>query len=168
MRTHLAILSIEICVHIAYNIITRLNKAETKQKGEIKMTNLVETIKAAAEKGYHVFGIRRIWEEAGLLSVGDWCPDSYDWDYENDISTRETTGTTLDGACAVVIDTNHLFLDGSDDNELEEAIEKAMKTSKGYYGDQTLLIGGNDHWEYGWDEDEVIIRDAKVLAVIEK
>lgn len=132
------------------------------------MTNLVETIKAAAEKGYHVFGIRRIWEEAGLLNVGDWCPDSYDWDYENDISTRETTGTTLDGACAVVIDTNHLFLDGSDDNELEEAIEKAMKTSKGYYGDQTLLIGGNDHWEYGWDEDEVIIRDAKVLAVIEK
>jgi len=130
------------------------------------MTSLVETIKAAAEKGYHVFGIRKIWEEAGLLKVGDWCPDSYDWDYENDISTRETTGATLDGACAVVIDTNHLFLDGSDDDELEKAIEKAIKTSKGYYGDQTLLIGGNDHWEYGWDEDEVIIRDADVLAIV--
>lgn len=167
MRTRLAVLPIDICVRIVYNIITRLNKSETKQEGERKMTNLVETIKAAAEKGYHVFGIRRIWEEAGLLKVGDLCPDSYDWDYENDISTRETTGETLNGACAVVIDTNHLFLDGSDDDELEEAIEKAMKTSKGYYGDQTLLIGGNDHWEYGWDEYEVIIRDAKVLAVIE-
>lgn len=77
------------------------------------MNSLLNTVKNAAEKGYHVFGIRRIWEEAGLLNVGDWCPDSYDWDYENDISTRETTGTTLNGACAVVIDTNHLFWMGA-------------------------------------------------------
>lgn len=130
------------------------------------MTNLVETIKAAAEKGYHVFGIRRIWEEAGLLNVGDWCPDSYDWDYENDISTRETTGTTLDGACAVVIDTNHLFLDGSDDEELEERIGKALKASEIYYSDETMLIGGRDGYEYGYDDDEVIIRDADVLAIV--
>ena len=130
------------------------------------MTNLVETIKAAAEKGYHVFGVRRIWEEAGLLNVGDWCPDSYDWDYENDISTRETTGTTLDGACAVVIDTNHLFLDGSDDEELEERIGKALKASEIYYSDETMLIGGRDGYEYGYDDDEVIIRDADVLAIV--
>lgn len=130
------------------------------------MTNLVETIKAAAEKGYHVFGIRRIWEEAGLLNVGDWCPDSYDWDYENDISTRETTGTTLDGACAVVIDTDHLFLDGSDDEELEERIGKALKASEIYYSDETMLIGGRDGYEYGYDDDEVIIRDADVLAIV--
>lgn len=130
------------------------------------MTNLVEIIKAAAEKGYHVFGIRRIWEEAGLLNVGDWCPDSYDWDYENDISTRETTGTTLDGACAVVIDTNHLFLDGSDDEELEERIGKALKASEIYYSDETMLIGGRDGYEYGYDDDEVIIRDADVLAIV--
>ena len=38
MRTHLAILSIDICVHIVYNIIIGLRKTETKNKGERKMT----------------------------------------------------------------------------------------------------------------------------------
>ena len=49
-------------------------RQSTKEKE--KMTKLVETIKAAAEKGYHVFDIRRILEEAGRLKVGDWCPVS--------------------------------------------------------------------------------------------
>ena len=32
MCTHLAILSIDICVHIVYNIITGLRKTETKER----------------------------------------------------------------------------------------------------------------------------------------
>ncbi len=130
------------------------------------MNALVEIIKKAAEQGYDVFGIRKIEAEAGLLNVGDRCPDSYSWDIELDVSTRETTGETLNGACAIVIDTNHLFLDGSDDDELEENINKALEASEIYYSDETMLIGGRDGHEYGYDDYEVIIRDADVLAVV--
>ena len=38
MRTRLVVLSIDICVHIVYNIIIGLRKTETKNKGERKMT----------------------------------------------------------------------------------------------------------------------------------
>lgn len=131
------------------------------------MNSLLNTVKNAAENGYRVFVIRKIREEAGLLNVGDRCPDSYSWDIELDVSTRETTGETINGACAIVIDTNHMFLDGSDDDELEENINKALNASEIYYSDETMLIGGKSGYEYGYDDYEVIIRDADVLAIIE-
>ena len=132
------------------------------------MNSLLNTVKNAAENGYRVFGVRKIREEAGLLNAGDHCPDSYDWDYENDISTRETTGETLGGACAILVDTYCLFFDGTDDDELEQAIESAAESADEYDGQQLLLIGGKSQWRDGWDENEVIIKDADVLAVIEK
>ena len=131
------------------------------------MNSLLNTVKNAAENGYRVFVIRKIREEAGLLNVGDRCPDSYSWDIELDVSTRDTTGETINGACAIVIDTNHMFLDGSDDDELEENINKALNASEIYYSDETMLIGGKSGYEYGYDDYEVIIRDADVLAIIE-
>ena len=127
---------------------------------------LVEAMKQATESGYHVFGIRTIENPAGVLNVGDSVPDSYDWDYENDISTRETTGETLPGACAIQIFSDDLWLDGTDDDETEAAICDAVKKSSVYYGEQVLLIAGKGRYLYGSDLDEIIIADADVIGVV--
>lgn len=134
------------------------------------MNELIDAMKQAKESGYNVFGIRVVENDAGILNVGDWCPDSYDWDHELDCSTRDTTGETLNGACAVGIDTSCLMLDGEDDEDAAAEIEKAVEKSEaaGYWGDQMLLIAGSDGCEYGDDENEIIIENAKVIAIVEK
>lgn len=127
---------------------------------------LVEAMKQATKSGYHVFGIRTIENAAGVLNVGDSVPDSYDWDYENDISARETTGENLPGACAIQVFSDYLWLDGTDDDEAESAICDAVKKSSVYYGEQVLLIAGKGRYEYGNDQDEIIIADADVIGVV--
>lgn len=57
----------------------------------------------------------------------------------------------LDGTCAIRINV--------------EQAEKALEEIKSYYGKHIYLIAGNVA-EYGNDEDEIIIRDAKVLEMI--
>lgn len=59
-------------------------------------------------------------------------------------------GGELNGACAL----------GVSENNIEEMIE-AVKS----YGEKIYLIGGNS-MEYGNDVDEIIIRDAEVIAVL--
>ncbi len=132
------------------------------------MKELVEAMKKAKAEGYNVFGIRVIENEAGVLNVGDACPDSYDWDYELDCSTRDTTGEKLGGACAIEINTSMLLLDGDDDEDVAAEIEKAIKNSACYYGEQVLLIGGKFGSEYGNDEHEIIIELADVLAKVDR
>ena len=56
----------------------------------------------------------------------------------------------LNGACALEVS----------ENNIEEMLEK-VKT----YGDKYYLIGG-DSMEYGYDDGEIIIRDAEVIAVL--
>lgn len=132
------------------------------------MKELVEAMKKAKADGYNAFGIRVIENEAGVLNVGDACPDSYDWDYELDCSTRDTTGEKLGGACAIEINTSMLLLDGDDDEDVVAEIEKAIKNSACYYGEQVLLIGGKFGSEYGNDEHEIIIELADVLAKVDR
>lgn len=132
----------------------------------MSIQELVEAMKYAYANGYRVFGIRTIEKCAGLLNVGDSVPDSYNWDHENDVSTRETTGETLGGACAIAIDTSCLFLDGEDDEDVAAEIEKAIKASACYYGDEVLLIGGKFGYEYGEDEGEIIIESADVIGIV--
>ena len=130
------------------------------------MKELVKAMKKAKAEGYNAFGIRVIENEAGALNVGDACPDSYNWDYELDCSTRETTGEKLDGACAVEIDTTMLMLDGDDDEDVAAEIEKAIRNAACYFGEQVLLIGGKFGSERGDDENEIIIELADVLAIV--
>ena len=59
-------------------------------------------------------------------------------------------GGELDGTCALAISRNNI----------EEMLE-AVKA----YGKKIYLIGGNT-MEYGYDEDEIIIRNAEVIAVL--
>lgn len=58
----------------------------------------------------------------------------------------------LDGTCAIRINA--------------EQIEKALEEIKSYYGKHIYIIAG-DSAEYGNDEDEIVICDAKVLGVVE-
>lgn len=131
------------------------------------MKSMIEAVRKAASEGYNAYGIRVIENAAGVLTVGDYVPDSYAWDYELDCSTRETTGETLDGACAIKVDCDRVDFD--DDENIAEVLEKAIKESKkaGYYGEQVLLIGGKDGYEYGEDRHEIIIPNACVLAIAE-
>ena len=104
------------------------------------MTNLNElmaAMKQAYENGYMDFGVRTIENEAGILNVGDSVPDSYNWDYENDVSTRETTGETLPGACAVEIVSGNLMMDGTDDEDVAEAITEAVERAKSTTGSKS-------------------------------
>ena len=135
------------------------------------MMNLVKAVLEAYENGYRNFGIRVTPHECNPLAVGDNIPDSYDWDVENDCSTYETTGETLGGACTVGINTSCIWFDGSDEDnadlaeEIENAIQKAKKA--GYWGEQIILAGNETGCEYGQDADEIILPNAKVIAIAE-
>ena len=127
---------------------------------------LVEIIKSKSDEGYNAFGIRSISDRFGRFEVGDNVPDSYNWDFDRDCSTYHTTGETLNGASAVGISIDYLWLDGDDDDELAERIEKALEKSAVYENDEVMLIGGKSGFDFGDDVGEYVIPDAKVLAVI--
>lgn len=129
-----------------------------------KIMQLVNCMKKAKKSGYCVFGIRVM---DGSLKIGDSVPDSYDWDIVNDCSTYVTTGETLGGACAVSINDSLLLLDGSDDDEAFQEIQKAIEGSKNYYGKHIYMIGGKFGSEWGNDVNEIIIEDADVIGIVE-
>lgn len=131
-------------------------------------SELMEIIKAKHSEHYNAFGIRSVYDKRfGRYEVGDSLPDSYEWDFDNDCSTYHTTGETLNGASAVAVETDDLWLDGDDDDELAARIEKALKASKSYDFGETMLVGGKNGSKYGHDEGEIVIESAVVLAVIE-
>ena len=108
-------------------------------------------------KGYSRIGVRVCTEDENY-QVGDTCRDSFDWDYENDVSTYNTDNPiSLGGACAVEI----IIEDDMSDKEIMELIKS--KTYN-YGGGTKVLIGGHES-EYGSDESEIIIVDAEVLKV---
>lgn len=129
--------------------------------------NLVETLKAAYAGGYRYFGVRKVYNYAGIFNVGDSCPKSYNWDFENDCSTYDTTGETLPGTSAIHVAVEDLYLHGDDDDEAAEALQNAIDRVSDYGGEQMLLIGSKYSYDYGDDEDEVILEDADVLAIID-
>ena len=46
------------------------------------------------------------------------------------------------------------------ENNIEEMLKRVMS-----YGNKYYLIGGNS-MEYGYDKDEIIIKNAEVIAVL--
>lgn len=128
------------------------------------MQNLVNEIKAAYENGYRFFGIRNITRELGKLNVGDACPNSYDWDIENDCSTYCTTGETLNGASAVHVNADLPFCE---DEEIVEAIETAVNQAVNYDDNgELVLISSKDGYDWGSDENEIVLEDATVIAIV--
>lgn len=106
---------------------------------------------------YTVIGLR-ICADDEHYEIGDTCRRSYEWDYENDCSTYNTDNPIkLSGTCAVIIKT--------EDMTDAQIIANAKEMARNYAGEQTIIIGGYDY-EYGSDENEIIINQAEVLAVI--
>jgi len=103
----------------------------------------------------------RITADDEQYTVGDTCRDSYEWDFENDCSTYNAENPIeLDGACAVEI----IFEDLEEMTD-KEIMDQIKKVACNYVGEQTVLIGGY-YATYGNDENEIIIEDAEVLAVM--
>ena len=109
---------------------------------------------------YSVIGIRGLASDEHY-EIGDTCRNSFDWDYENDISSYETENPVeLDGTCAVNTQIDTCW---DDDDEIIEKIENVI-SSFGYTG-KIAIIAGNSS-ECGADYNEVIIEDAKVIDIL--
>lgn len=122
--------------------------------------NICQIIQTIERNRYAYIGIRHICEDEDY-SIGDYCRDSYDWDYEYDRSSYDSDEPiSLGGTCALStgIDSG---LDAPE--EIIKKFESAIEKSKCYYGPMVIVAGNSA--TYGNDEDEIIIRDAIVLAV---
>lgn len=109
--------------------------------------------------GFNVYAVRALQDDE-VCEIGTICRESYDWDYENDCSTYETTGETLDGTCGY-----HLVNVDADSTESEIIeVAKAQLKNCNYYG-QKVIIGGK-RYEFGEDFNEVIIEDAEILEIL--
>lgn len=126
------------------------------------MLNVEEILKKVNDEGYGVVAIRHCAEDEEY-NVGDICRNSFDWNYELDHSTYEDEEhVELNGTCGLHI----IGFENLDEEEVEEATElfnKAMEKANVYSGQVVVIVG--DSYDYGSDEDEVIIRDAEVIAI---
>lgn len=125
------------------------------------MLNVQEILNKVNKEGYSVVAIRHCAEDEDY-AVGDVCRNSYDWNYELDCSTYDTEEPAeLDGTCGYHV----TGLENLDEDEIEEATEllnKALKGAELYCGKMVVIAGHS--YTYGNDENEVIIKDAEVIA----
>lgn len=105
---------------------------------------------------YNYLGIRGTCQDEDY-KIGDYARNSYDWDAENDCSSNDQ----LEGTSTIQID--NTWLEGIDD--LINRIENSITDVDCYHGQQIVVLGGN-YCSQGTDEGEIIIRGAKVLAII--
>jgi len=126
-----------------------------------------EIIRKAYESGKRAFAVRALAEDENY-SVGDACRESYDWDFENNCSTYDTSGVTAGGTCGVKI-IGYFHFDGSDDEEIESAVAKSIEKAK-EYGPDLVIIGGDLDVSCNYavdDENEARITNAYVIAVVD-
>lgn len=120
--------------------------------------NIKEAVRAIMNSNYEIFGIRHIASDESY-KVGDYTRNSYDWDNENDLSSYETNPKELDGTSAYFAGIDTL----DDEEEIEAKILSALEESKVYSG--TAILLGGDRYDWGNDDNEVIIEDAEVLYI---
>lgn len=83
---------------------------------------------------------------------------------ENDCSSDQQ----LSGTCAVRFDADCIQLEDDDfDADILESLENAIARANAYDGVQLVLIASKYGYEDGWDQDEIILEDADVLAVLD-
>ncbi|PAD72434.1 hypothetical protein [Paenibacillus campinasensis] len=134
----------------------------------------MEKFKAIAkeifENKYQHVGIRLLCEDENY-NVGDDCRESYEHDFENDVSSYYTTGETADGTCATRVDTfdfNFFFYDDEDIKALASKINQAVDQNKVYGSGKRVIIAGTSSYTDGhFDEDEIRIRNAQVIALLD-
>jgi hypothetical protein len=130
-----------------YNNITKLEK--TTRINIMALTDL-KTLEQIAntidpcEYEYGYIGLRVVNDKCDGydLSAGDTAPNSYTWD------DGEWTDYELDGACCINLD----------------YFSKSSPWPMAYIGRRVWLVAG-DYAQYGVDDGELIIKNAKILAV---
>lgn len=116
-----------------------------------------ELVRSLNLSNYSALGIRSLAKDEHY-DLGDTLRESYDWDLENDISSYYTENPrTLGGTSARDARIDTLW---DDDLEIAEKLDEAVESN---YEGEKVLVGG-DFYEWGYDDREVIISGAKVLA----
>lgn len=119
-------------------------------------TPTIEAVKSMIEYGYSIgadrFGIRAIYADEAA-EIGAYCNDSFVWD------DGEQTEVKLDGTCAMELKT------GWNIEVTEELVAATIaKVSRFASSGRFALIGGPGG-EYGAEDGEVVIKNARVLGV---
>lgn len=119
-----------------------------------------EILNAIKKTDYEFYGIRG-WDDT--YQIGQVLPESVEWDYEYDQPTENEVG----GTCTTLIEFDQ---DWDEDDEIIEAIEKALEIQKRcYYYPNLYLVGSynrNPHNAYEADENEAILANATVISKI--
>ena len=115
---------------------------------------ILAAILTAEESGYSYFGIR---SDDEVYNIGDFLPESHVWE------DREPTEELLPGTCATGINSASLW----DYDDAIAAISAALEIQESYYRwyKHQYVIAGSS-MEYGEDEGEYILSNARVIAVI--
>ena len=136
-------------------------------KSSSDMNLIAESIKEILDSSdYEYYGLRM---DSNNYDVGDICDQSHEWFQDEDISEGlpfvEELGLwdagELDGTCVVEIRSD-LSSQYNWDYNIKDIIT-ALNTVKMYPGEDLILVGGNNS-SIGFDDGEIIVRDAVVLA----
>lgn len=136
-------------------------------KSNTDVNEIAESIKDILDSSdYEYYGLRM---DSNNYDVGDICDPSHEWFQDEDISEGlpfvEELGLwdagELDGTCVVEIKSDPSSQYNWDYNIKD--IITALNTVKMYPGEDLILVGGNSS-SIGFDNGEIIIRDAVVLA----
>lgn len=124
--------------------------------------DLQKLLNKIKEEKYSVVAIRRCCKDENY-NIGDICRSSYEWDYEYDVSSYDTEiPNELDGTCGLNITS---IIDCEDLTDVRNIIDNGIEKSSTYDGNNVIIIAGYDY-SYGNDEEEVIIENAEVIAVL--
>ena len=126
---------------------------------------ILEIKKIIEEEGFEHFGLRA---DNMTYNVGDICENSHQLFQDPEFDENEEL------VYPAITDKNSPYYGFYDAGELEgtcaikvgnDSIARSLESVKIYSGNHLYLIAGNDV-EYGYDEDEIIIKDAEVIGVI--
>ncbi len=127
--------------------------------------DIKKVVQTIIENEIEYFGVRTLAEDEDY-KVGDECRESYEWNIEHDCSTYDLDGEdgeTADGTCVTMA-----YADCYDDEEeIEKALETAIKANKGYGLATRAIIAGETVSTNGvFDENEGRLVDAYVLEIL--
>ncbi|NLQ17571.1 hypothetical protein HGG82_08005 [Marinomonas sp. M1K-6] len=118
------------------------------------MQSIKNSIEAAYENHGYCFGIRAM-TGVQTAEVGSILPNSYHW--EDGVST----GNEIDGTCAIGFDVEFGEI------ESEQHFLKMVELVKNTYSGQVVVICGSQNIDEPHnDQDEVVIKNAKVISII--
>ena len=133
-------------------------------KGIIERLNVKKILETVNNEGATIVAVRHCCDDEDYV-VGDWCRNSYDWNIELDQSSYyDNESNELSGTCGIGI-WHFTDLDSDEVDEAEKLLSRAIEKASCYTVRLAIIVGYKGY-EYGADEDEVIIRDAQVIALL--